>query len=78
MAAIGSLRMEILIRVGEGEPVVMGEVTVPLKMSYVKNGTLIVETREVIDYVSESLKAVFGSETTTPTRETNQEETNHA
>ena len=60
MSTIGSLRMEILIRVGDGEPVVMGEVVVPLKMSYVKDGTLIVETKEAIDYVSESLKAVFG------------------
>ena len=64
MNAIGSLRMEILIRVGDGEPVVMGEISVPLKMSYVKDGTLIVETKEAIDYVSESLRAVFGTEST--------------
>lgn len=62
MSSIGSLRLEILVKVGDGEPVGMGEITVPLKASLMNGNTLVVETREAIEYVAESLKQVFGGE----------------
>lgn len=60
MAAIGSLKMGILVRVGEGEPIEMGVVTVPLSVSVLNGNVLHIDMGEVVGYVRESLMAVFG------------------
>lgn len=59
MAAIGSLKFEILVRVGDGEPISLGTVSAPLAMSSLVDGVLQVDTRDTFDFVRESIHQVF-------------------
>jgi hypothetical protein len=61
-AYIGHIVVELLARVGDGEPQSMGVIQIPLTVKSVSTATIEASLKEAIDYVSEDLKAVFGTD----------------
>lgn len=59
---MGHVTVELMARVGNGEPQSLGFVHMPLTVSAIATGTLEGNIRAALDYVREDLKAVFGQD----------------
>ena len=59
MAATGSMNIDLLVRVGDSDPIEMGSVRVPLRMHWNDDDRLVIDMSDPLSYVRELFRQVF-------------------